>query len=137
MSAESIRQAELIDQLHASRWFSGIDASLWHEQASGLAEEKLAVGDVLFRQGDPGDAFYLVMKGHLRVALFTGEGSETVLNEVGANELIGEIQVLTGGNRTATVYASTDTTVIRIDAYVFDAITRQSPNCYVPLIFTG
>jgi len=127
VSSDARKKTELLAHLRASKWFADIDTSLWDAQIDHLSQVDLGRGDTLFQQGETGDALFLVLKGRLNICLLTDEGAETVLNEVSAGELIGEIQVLTGGSRTATVYAAQQSSVIRIAAEVFDLIVQWSP----------
>ena len=64
----------------------------------------LETGDVLFRQGDPGDAFYTVISGALRV-LRCDDGQGIVLARLGPGAHVGEVALIDGGVRTALVEA--------------------------------
>lgn len=82
---------------------------------------ELRAGDVLFTQGDPGDSLYVMVTG--RAAVLVGPpGSERQVNEVGAGELVGELSLLTGEPRSATVAALRDSELYRVDA---DAVERH------------
>ena len=63
----------------------------------------LAGGETLFGHGDPGDSAYIVMSGRLRVVLDLEAGEECTLNELGRGEVLGEMALLTGDSRSATV----------------------------------
>ena len=61
------------------------------------------------RQGEPADRFYVIADGTFRVTQQTGEGQvPNVLRELRAGDVFGEIGLLTGAARTATVTAATD-----------------------------
>lgn len=71
------------------------------EAVAGLASENhYAVGDELVRQGAPGDAFIIIVTGRARV-----ERDGRILNELGPGDFLGEISLIDGGPRTATVTA--------------------------------
>lgn len=90
---------------------------------AGLAEEPLAQlaartrlvdvgsGETLLNIGEPAECMYIVAVGRLRVLLADG----TLVNEIGRLEPTGEISLLSGEPRTATVFAVRDTKVLRID----------------------
>jgi len=63
-------------------------------------------GDVIFREGDPADGLYLILAGSARVTA-VGEGGETFLAIVRANEVLGELGVLDGQPRSGTAGAIT------------------------------
>src|SRR5438876_4206223 len=78
-----------------------------------LEEVVLAPGDVLVRQGDPADALFIVASGQVRAELQGPDGT-TALETIGAGKLIGEVALLGGDRRTATVRATSPTRVWRL-----------------------
>ncbi len=119
--------ARLIDQLQESRWFRRIDASVWGDLTLRLGHVRLAPGETLFDQGDAGDGIYVVLAGRLKAYKVEDDGSEVPLGEMAAGSTVGEIQVLTGGTRTATVRAVEPSELARISTAVFDELLRRSP----------
>lgn len=69
---------------------------------------RLSKGEVLFQQGDLGDQAYLIEQGKLRITAIR-KGVELTLNEIGLGEMVGELALIDGGPRTATVVALEDT----------------------------
>jgi predicted acylesterase/phospholipase RssA len=91
---------------------------------------ELAGGDWLFRQDDPGDALYLLVRGRLRVwrDLPTEPGEEDVmLGEVAQGECVGEAGLLTGQPRSAGVRAVRDSLLVRVDRTSFARIGEHNP----------
>lgn len=85
-------------------------------------------GQVLFRQGDPGDAWYVVTSGRLAVVEPGRDGrSERLLAEVGRGEAIGELALLTGEARSATVHALRDTELVRFPMDEFAELLASVP----------
>lgn len=95
--------------------------------AAELTRVRLAAGEVLFRAGGPGDALYLVVYGRLRALLEDGRDEPTVLGEIGRGESVGEMAVLTGDPRSATVCAIRPTELVRLDRTGFDRLVEQHP----------
>jgi predicted acylesterase/phospholipase RssA/CRP-like cAMP-binding protein len=85
----------------------------------------VAGGQTLFRRGDPGDAAYIVISGRLRV-MDDADGGR-MLNEVGAGETIGEMALLSGEPRSATVYAVRDSLLARLPAESFHRLVERHP----------
>lgn len=73
---------------------------------------RLAKGDVLCRQGDPSDCFYLVLSGRLGVLANEGSATFRLIAEVAPGESAGETEILTNEPRPATIRAVRDSTVI-------------------------
>lgn len=92
---------------------------------SVATEQSLAPGDVLMAEGEPGDALYLVLEGDLAVTKQASSG-ERALATVGPGAVQGEIAVLGGGPRLATVRALTPARVLRIGRDdLFDVVAHE------------
>ncbi len=95
------------------------------EQATWLT---LRSGEVLFHEGDPGDAWYVVTSGRLAVVLPSGgDQADRLLAEVGQGEALGELALLTEGPRSATVYALRDTELVRFPMDRFAELVSEWP----------
>jgi len=104
-----------------------------------LADEKLAeiarsaetrivpAGTVIFRQGEPGDSFYIVRYGRIRVFRVDEEGVETDLGELEPGDSFGEIPLLTGQPRTASVETLEETCLSVLSKEQFDQILKDYP----------
>jgi predicted acylesterase/phospholipase RssA/CRP-like cAMP-binding protein len=90
-------------------WFGPLDLSARHELERRLEWRHLAGGDVLFREGDPSDAMYLVVSGRLRVA-----GAAGTTREITRGDSVGETGLLTGEPRASTVIAIRDSDLVRL-----------------------
>ncbi|MCB9797335.1 MAG: cyclic nucleotide-binding domain-containing protein [Alphaproteobacteria bacterium] len=77
---------------------------------------ELRAGEVLFREGERSDAMYVLLKGSAFVLRADPDGESTVLDQLDAGECFGEMAMLLGSPRTATVRAATDCVVLRIHA---------------------
>lgn len=81
---------------------------------------------VLFHQGDDGDAAYVIMKGEADIVAETGNG-DIPLARVGENAIVGEIAILCEVPRTATVKAATHMDTLRIEKEHFLRLIREFP----------
>jgi predicted acylesterase/phospholipase RssA len=87
-------------------------------------------GAWLFRQGDEGDALYLVARGLLQTWMESsepGDGGQRMIAEIAPGEIVGEIGMLAGGKRTAGIRAVRDSLLLRMDVAAFDKLGRQRP----------
>jgi lysophospholipid hydrolase len=104
-----------------------LDAQRWLDLERSFTRVAVEAGEILFREGDVGDSLYVVATG--RVRMLVGEpGAERAIRDLGSGELIGEMALLTGEPRTATVVAVRDTELYRLTAasveqYLFSDVT--------------
>jgi CRP-like cAMP-binding protein len=90
-------------------------------------------GQVLFRQGDEGDAAYVVLSGRAEVIVDSSAG-ELKVAEVEPNEIVGEIAILCDVSRTATVKAATPLEVLRIRKDHFLRLLTEFPEMTVEIV---
>ena len=76
----------------------------------------VAGGTVLFHQGDPAEDTYIVVTGRFGVFVDAGIGTRMIA-QIGPGELVGEMSLLTGEPRSATVVALRDSEVVRIPSH--------------------
>lgn len=87
---------------------------------------RLDTGEALFKVGDPGDAFYIILSGAVGYSLSDDE-ELTILH---AGQFIGEFSLMLGIPRTVTVKAIEDTTVFAISPQGFKQILQSQPQLY-------
>ena len=88
---------------------------------------------VLFNQGDVGDAAYIIVEGAAKVMVDTPDG-EIEVAALGRNDFVGEIAILCDVPRTATVRASAKTITLRITKDLFFRLVAEFPEMSVEII---
>lgn len=88
---------------------------------------------VLFNQGDVGDAAYIIVDGAAKVIVDTPDG-ELEVAALGRNDFVGEIAILCDVPRTATVRASTKTVTLRITKDLFFRLVAEFPEMSVEIM---
>ena len=83
-------------------------------------------GQILFNQGDSGDAAFIIIEGEAEVLADSGRGMVAVAR-VGRNEFVGEIAILCDVPRTATVRAVSRVVTLRISKTLFFKLVREFP----------
>lgn len=84
--------------------------------------------EILFREGSHGEHFYIVTHGELEVLMAAGQMEELQLNVMRAGEHFGEMSlIMPGGQRTATVRARGDATLLAMSRAQFLALTKKHP----------
>ncbi len=126
-----LRQAQLADVL--ANLFGELDATSLRSLQAALEWQHLAAGEVLFRSNDPGDALYIVINGRLSVTVTDAHGGTTVVGEASRGETVGEVGLLTGSPRSATVTAVRDTDVVRLSQATFERLHARYPRVMVQL----
>jgi CRP-like cAMP-binding protein len=97
------------------------------EAVAELTEEMvLPPGERLFRQGDPGEALYVIARGALQIVVQV-DSSELVVDVLGGGDVVGEMALLTGEPRTASAVALTSVTLGKIDRGRFDQLAQRVP----------
>lgn len=95
---------------------------------SALDVKELADREILFREGDLGDHFYVVMRGELEVLMAEGKSEELLLNVLSVGEYFGEMSlIMPGGHRTASVRARGDSTLLSMSRLQFLDLTKKYP----------
>jgi uncharacterized protein YhbP (UPF0306 family) len=84
-----------------------------------------AAGEVIVRQGAPADKFFVVVEGEVEVVR-DAEGGEKELARLGPGSFFGEVAIITGRSRTATVRATQPARLLSMDGDTFRAIVGQS-----------
>lgn len=93
--------------------FAGLSQEALESLVQQLTLVQLAKGEVLFREGDPGDALYVICEGEVSVA---AEGPPRVeMARMGPGSFIGEVALMIDQPRSATVTATLDAELLRID----------------------
>ena len=106
--------------------FGGLPVPRLEAVARQLTPMAVETGQVVIRQGDPADRFYLVASGSLRVT-HVGEEEERTLRDLGAGDVFGEIGLLRGVPRTATVTALSEGTLFALEAADFAELVGSGP----------
>jgi MFS family permease len=83
--------------------FAGVSPSRLEAALGRVRPVDVAPGQVIVRQGEPSDRFYIIETGRYTVSQINDAGGESVLRELGPDEVFGEIGLLNGSARTATV----------------------------------
>jgi CRP/FNR family cyclic AMP-dependent transcriptional regulator len=72
-------------------------------------------GDMIMHRGDPATGMAMILQGHVRISVTSTEGRETSLAMLGAGDVVGELALLDGGERSADVAATEDCVLLTIN----------------------
>lgn len=87
----------------------------------------------IVKQGEVGDAMYLVLEGELRVRLMIND-HETILATLGPGECFGEMALFDRAPRSADVLANKDSVLLKISSEAFDKLRLEAPELAAPML---
>jgi CRP/FNR family transcriptional regulator, cyclic AMP receptor protein len=122
-----------IDLLSQVPLFEGLPKAHLSRVAALAEESDYHAGRVIVKRDDPGRAFYVIVEGSAKVVkgkIVTSQGEATL----GPGDFFGELSLLDGDARSATVVAVTPLTVIRIERTGFRRLLRQEPDLALKLL---
>ncbi len=119
-------RAELHAFLADIPFFASLDEPTRRELAGQLEPVHVVAGEVIFRQGDPGEGLFLVVSGRLRVSV-AADGGERMLYDLGRGAIVGEMAALTDRPRAATVQAVRDSDLLLLRVSSFTALLERNP----------
>jgi delta 1-pyrroline-5-carboxylate dehydrogenase len=89
----------------------------------------------IVKQGETGDAMYLVLEGELRVRLMI-DGKETILAQLSAGDFFGEMALFDHGPRSADVIANEDSVLLKISGASFEKVFNLAPELAAPFLLS-
>jgi CRP-like cAMP-binding protein len=113
---------------------SGLPGHLVTDLFAGTKPVKLGADEVLFLAGDPGDGCYRVEEGLLKVTMVSRSGSERILNFFGPGAIVGELSMIDGLPRSASVVAVRDASLSFLSRSAFEVFAQKRPELYKTLI---
>ena len=118
------------EQLEVKKDINPLFAAFTEEEFGAVVEKleplQFMAGERMIAEGDEGDAMYLISRGGGRV-IKEIDGQEVVLDELGEGEFFGEMSLLVGGPRSASVFATADTEVLRLKSSDLFDVIKQYP----------
>jgi CRP/FNR family transcriptional regulator, cyclic AMP receptor protein len=116
------------------RLLSELPADLSTKLFANANRVRLAAGKILFQAGAPADGCYRVDDGLLKVTMLSSSGAERILEFLGPGAIVGELSIIDGLPRSATVMAVRDATLSSLSRAEFEAFAEEHPELYKSLI---
>lgn len=117
---------EEVELLRKIPLFAKVDPAKLKLLAFASERAVFAPGEILFHQGDLGDAAYIIIGGEAEV-LIKGPGGPIAVATIGKNDFVGEIAILCDVPRTASIRALTALTTLRITKDLFLRMLMDFP----------
>ena len=120
--------ADCAEHLKSISLFAGLTDAERATLAERVAIYTFTGGEVIFRQGDSGDALYLVCAGKVEVRVADAEGQVVFRTMLGPGDFFGEISLMTGAPRSATVAALEDTELLEVEKGDLRPLFQENPD---------
>ena len=117
----------LADTILGVTIFSGLSREDVAKILGKLEECSFTAGETIIRQGDQGDAFYLIQTGAVQVVVDSGAGNSEIIAILGPRDWVGEMALFSGEPRSATIVAVKDSTLWRLSRQEWDDLIEKHP----------
>lgn len=114
-------------ELQASALFSSFPEGALEKVLSSTSLRTYSEGDIIVSEGEKGSSLFLIVSGEVKVYTRSEDGRHLPLAELTAGDFFGEVSLLTGKPRTATITAKTSVTAIELTRNSVDEIAEDHP----------
>ncbi len=111
------------DVLRAVPLFSHLSPKHLRRLSDSMEEIRYMEGAAVVREGEPGDSFYILVEGQAKVVL----GNGRVVSRLLPGDSFGEISLLDGGARSASVVGETPLALLELKRTAFNRMLREDP----------
>lgn len=114
--------------------FSEMDEQEVADIRAIMQEMKFRAGQVIIREGEMGDLFYVITEGHAEVLIRDADGAELIIHEVGPGDFFGELSMLTNEPRSARIRAVDSVTTLALERDDFFEFLRTNPHAAIDVM---
>jgi CRP/FNR family transcriptional regulator, cyclic AMP receptor protein len=115
------------ERLRACALFARVPEPLLQQIGRSLRRRRFRRNEVVFHQGDPGDSLHIIADGAVKIVLPSAEGEEAIIATLRVGDFFGELALLDGAPRSATVTALEPTETLVLPRDVFhDLLDRDA-----------
>ena len=129
MTKKSSSKARILELLQEVPLFEGCSKKEFSLLADIAEEQHYGAGQVICAEGDPGLGLQLIIDGNARVEI-----KKRARRRMGPKSFFGEVALLDGGPRSATVIAETDAIVLHVPAWSFQALLKEQPSIAIKML---
>ena len=99
----------------------------------GLRLHTFEAGEIIVSAGEPGDSLYILTTGSVRAYMRDKRGKHVLVREMHDGDFFGEMSIMTGNPRSATITASSHCELLELDSQTLNQISKTNPNVRVVL----
>ncbi len=115
-------------QLGAIPLFKGMPREQMEQTLSHARLRKFKSGEAILHQDDPGETFYVILEGTVKVSAFLSDGSEVFIALLAAGDTFGEMSMIDSSHRSADVVTQEASTLLSMDRSIFNSLLDTSPH---------
>ncbi len=115
--------------------FGDLDPTQLSQVVHIMQVRRVRKGQPIFKEGDPGDAWFVIFEGGADVTKATDFGPDKVIAQIGPRACFGEMAMLDHSSRSASVIASSETTVFRFPRTEFEALLEADNLAAYKLVY--
>jgi cAMP-dependent protein kinase regulator len=117
-----------VDELARTPIFAGLDRDTVLSLLSTLGRRSVSPGETIVREGEPGDAMYVIVNGLVHVVRHAEGGEPRVVDEMEEGDFFGEMALVSRAPRLATVVADTECELLELDRARFEHLAEAHPS---------
>ncbi|MBI9073088.1 MAG: Crp/Fnr family transcriptional regulator [Melioribacteraceae bacterium] len=114
--------------------FSDLDESALEKIIEVGHQKKYSKDSIILMEEEDGTAFFIIISGKVKIARTSGDGREVILSILGESDFFGEMAILDGMNRSATVIAVEDSELFLIQHDEFYNLLKRHPEISIALL---
>jgi CRP/FNR family transcriptional regulator, cyclic AMP receptor protein len=122
-----MRSDQIAAVLSKTGFFARLDDATRAEVATRMIPRRYERNEIIFHRGDPGSSFYVVAEGRLKVFLTSEDGHEMVLTTLETHDVFGELALLDGGPRSASVRVMEHSLLLATSRDAFLELIEHNP----------
>lgn len=123
-----------LEALRSVPLFASLDDNAARELRSLLSDKRVPQNTHLFRQGDKGDAMYLIESGRVRISIRDEEEQEVILAELAQGDFFGEMSIIDGRQRSADAKVIDDAQLAILSREAFLTFVRSNPDVALEML---
>jgi len=123
-----------LEALRSVPLFASLDDDAARELRSLLSDKRVPQNTRLFRQGDKGDAMYLIESGRVRISIRDEEEQEVILAELAQGDFFGEMSIIDGRQRSADANVMDDAQLAILSREAFLMFVRSNPDVALEML---
>jgi CRP-like cAMP-binding protein len=125
---------DIVNFLENVPLFQGLNRRQLERLAKRVVEREYPAGRVMVEQNQGGEGFFLIVSGAADVIRERQDGSQAVVNQLGATDFFGELALLDDGLRTASVVATEATHCLVLTRWDFLGTLKEDAEMAVPIL---
>ena len=126
--ADADFERELMADLRQVDWLRGLSDEELRLLVPSVEVRQFGAGEMLIREGEQGDSMFILRSGTAEIFVHTADGKNLHVGNYARGDFTGEMALMTGDPRTASVRATTDLEVIEMDREGFTQLFKEHPD---------